>query len=409
VSALAPARPSCLASWARASRPSALQTMLSRASGPGIISFALGLPSPALFPRDDLTQAAMVTLDSDPLALQYAPPLAQLREHVVELMAARGVSCRPQQVFLTAGAQQGMSLLARTLVEPGSRVIVERLTYTGFRQILEPFAPEVVEIPVDARDGMDLDALARVLATGRRPSLIYMMSHGHNPLGLTMREDAKRRLVALAARYGVPVMEDDAYGFLQYGREMSAPLRALDDEWICYVGSFSKILAPGLRQGWLVVPEAYIDALSIAKEATDINMATLTQRVLTTYLGTGKLPAHIDRLRVEYRTRRNVMLRMLAERLPAGSRWQMPDAGLFVWVELPSHVRADEVLRIAVEEEGVAFLPGSAFSSSGTDAANCMRLNFSHATLPLIEDGIGRLGRAIARAARCGMFVGAEV
>jgi 2-aminoadipate transaminase len=388
-----------LAAWAAAARPSALQAMLSVSARPEILSFALGLPAPELFPIADLARAATAVL-SDPMALQYSPPIARLKDHVCALMAARSVSCTPAQVFLTAGAQQGMSLLTRLLLEPHSRVIVETLTYTGFRQVLEPFAPEIVEVPTSADEGIDTDALARVLAHGPRPALIYAMSHGHNPLGISMPAEKRARLVELAAHYGVPVIEDDAYGFLQYGDAAAAPLRALDGRWVCYVGSFSKILAPGLRQGWLVVPESWMAALSIAKESSDINTRTFNQLVLTTYLETGLLPGHVDMLRREYRSRRDAMLHALRLHLPEGARWRTPTAGLFVWIELESRVCTDELLRLALEREHVAFLPGRAFSASGAEGAHCMRLNFSRLPVHDIEEGIRRLGRAVNDAPR---------
>ncbi|HEU0052146.1 MAG TPA: PLP-dependent aminotransferase family protein, partial [Longimicrobium sp.] len=271
----APSAESALAPWARDTRPSALQEMLSLTARPGVLSFALGLPAPELFPRDEVARAATRVLAEEPGSLQYAPPLARLREQVVALMAERGVACAPEQVFLTAGAQQGMSLLARLFLQPGGRVVTERLTYTGFRQVLEPFSPSLAQVDTDPADGMDVDALARLLAHGPRPALIYAMPRGHNPVAAGMSAEKMERLAALAARHGVPVIEDDAYGFLQYGPAMRAPLRALDAEWVCYAGSFSKIMAPGLRQGWLVVPPSLVPRLAIAKEAADIDTATL--------------------------------------------------------------------------------------------------------------------------------------
>jgi len=372
--------------------------MLSLASRPGTLSFALGLPAPELFPKADLSRAAAAVLEDDPLSLQYTPPLERLKEHVVQLMVRRGISCSVGQVFLTAGAQQGLSLLARLLLEPGSRVAIEQLTYTGFRQVLEPFSPELVGVPTCADDGMDVDTLASDLATKRRPALIYVIPEGHNPLGVSLGVEKRARLALLAARYGVPVIEDDAYGFLQYGNDMTIPLRAHDTDWVCYVGSFSKILAPGLRQGWLVVPEEFGVKLSIAKESNDLNTATLAQRILCAYLDTGLLPMHMERLRCEYRARRNAMLQALEAHFPEGARWRSPEAGVFVWVELPSNVQIEEVLKLAVEEEQVAFLPGHAFSAHGADATHCMRLNFSYSPVPAIEEGIYRLSRAVDRA-----------
>jgi len=276
-------------------------------------------------------------------------------------------------------------------------VAAERLTYTGFRQVLEPYRPRLAEVDTDPADGMDVDALARALARGRRPALIYAMPRGHNPVAAGMSAEKMARLAELAERHGVPVIEDDAYGFLQYGPGMRAPLRALCPEWVCYVGSFSKILAPGLRQGWLVVPAALVPRLAIGKEASDINTATFAQRTLSAYLDAGRLPEHVDTLRRAYRARRDAMLRALEAHFPAGTRWEVPDAGLFLWLRLPDGLRADRVLRVAVEEENVAFLPGNAFATDGETAAGCMRLNFSHPAEGDIEDGVRRLARAVER------------
>ncbi len=387
-----------LAAWARAVRPSAIGAMMQAMARPGVISFALGLPAPELFPVDAYTGAAAHVLRSDRGALQYRAASPRLKAQVAELMQQRGVLCRPEQVFLTTGAQQALALFARMFLEPGGTVLCERLVYMGFRQVLEPFSPSLAQVDTDPADGMDVDALARLLAHGPRPALIYAMPRGHNPVAAGMSAEKMERLASLAARHGVPVIEDDAYGFLQYGPAMRAPLRALDAEWVCYAGSFSKIMAPGLRQGWLVVPPSLVPRLAIAKEAADIDTATLAQRTLSAYLETGRLPEHVDNLRRTYGRRRDAMLRAIETHFPDGTRWQVPDAGLFLWVELPAGVRADSVLRVAVEEERVAFLPGNAFAADRQTAAGCMRLNFSHPSEDAIDDGIRRLARAIDRA-----------
>jgi 2-aminoadipate transaminase len=377
-----------------------LQALLASTAGPGTLSLALGMPAPELLPRAGLAQAAAAVLQSDPAVLQYTPPVERLKEHVLKLMAARGAPCAPEQVFLAGGAQQGMSLLARILLDPGGRVITERLTYTGFRKVLEPFSPTIVEVPTTAAEGMDLDALAQLLATGPRPALIYTIPHGHNPIGASLSGGKRARLAELAARYGVPVIEDDVYGFLQYGDRMEPPLRALDPDWICYAGSFSKIVAPGLRQGWLVVPERYVTRLAVAKEATDINTATFAQHLLSAYLDTGVLPGHVEELRSGYRARRDAMLHALEVHFPPWAAWRTPEAGLFVWVELPPAVDAMELLRGAVQNEGVAFVPGIVFSSDGKCGSHCMRLNFSHPSEATIRECVARLGRALGRVPR---------
>ena len=385
-----------LARWAREIAPSALQTMLSVTARPGLLSLALGLPAPELFPAADLAAAGTRVLAGDPVALQYAPPFAPLKRHVVELMARRGVRCTEEQVFLTAGGQQGMSLLVRLLLDPGGTVLLERLCYTGLRQAVEPFQPRVLSVETDLDTGIDVDAVEAHLAAGERPAFLYVVTDGNNPLAVRVSAEKRARLVELARRYAVPIVEDDAYGFFQYVDDPLPPLRALDDRWVLYVGTFSKIFAPALRVGWLVVPEALVPRLAIVKESSDINTTTFTQRTISSYIDAGLLPAHLDLLRREYGARRDAMLEALAEHFPASARWRAPAAGIFVWVELPEGVDSGLLLQRAVEAEGVAFLPGHAFAyGDDTFGRNCIRLNFSHSSPERVREGVARLGRVL--------------
>src|SRR5690349_18312489 len=391
-------QPTELAGWARGLKRSAMQEMLVATLRPNILSFALGLPAIELFPTAAIAAAAERVLSTNPVALQYHPPLKSLKQHVRELMKQRGVDCREEQIFLTAGAQQGMSLLAHLLLEPGRSVITEELIYPGFQQVLAPFQPRVITVSTDAETGMDVDAVEQHLRGGERPSFIYSITDGHNPLSVRLDKSKRTRLVELAERYRVPIIEDDAYGFLCYENPLP-PLRALSEASVFYVGSFSKILAPALRVGWLVVPEELILPLSVIKESTDIDAAPLSQRIVNDYLDTGALPAQIDKLRTEYRLRRDTMMRTLAENFPDAARWTKPDCGFFVWVELPPAVDVDELFRRALEDEDVAFIPGHAFSVNNKQSStSSIRLNFSHPTTAQIEEGIPRLARVLKSA-----------
>jgi len=384
-----------LAGWAQGLEQSALQKMLVATARPGIISFALGMPAVELFPTAALASATERVLSVNAGALQYSPPLQSLKQHVRELMKRRGVNCHEEQIFLTAGAQQGMSLLSRLLLEPGGSVITEELIYSGFQQVLEPFQPQVLTVSTDAETGMDVDAVEQYLRGGARPSFIYAITDGHNPLSVRLHSSKRTRLVELAEQYRVPIIEDDAYGFLCYENPLP-PLRALSERWVFYVGSFSKILAPALRVGWLIVPEELILPLSIIKESTDIDAAPLSQRIVNAYLDTGQLPAQIDMLRTQYRLRRGTMLRALAENFPDAARWTKPGCGFFVWVELPPAVDVDELFRRALEDENVAFIPGHAFSVNNKRSSTpSIRLNFSHPTTTRIDEGIPRLARVL--------------
>ena len=384
-----------LAGWARGLEQSALQKMLVATARPGITSFALGMPAVELFPTQALAEAAEHVLSVNAGALQYSPPLQSLKQHVREVMKWRGVNCREEQIFLTAGAQQGMSLLSRLLLEPGGSVITEELIYSGFQQVLEPFQPHVLTVSTDAETGMDVGAVEQYLNDGARPSFIYSITDGHNPLSVRLSSSKRKRLVELAEQYRVPIMEDDAYGFLCY-EDPLPPLRALSERWVYYVGSFSKILAPALRVGWIVVPEELILPLSVIKESTDIDAAPLSQRIVNAYLDTGQLRGQIDMLRTQYRLKRVTMLRALAENFPDAARWTKPDCGFFVWVELPPVVDVDELFRRALEDEHVAFIPGHAFSVNNKQSStSSIRLNFSHPTTAQIEEGIPRLARVL--------------
>src|SRR5690349_15388261 len=372
-----------------------MQEMLVATLRSGITSFALGLPAVELFPTTALAEATERVLSTNPVALQYSPPLQSLKQHVRELMKQRGVNCREEQIFLTAGAQQGMSLLSHLLLEPGCSVITEELIYPGFQQVLEPFQPQVLTVSTDAETGMDVDAVKQYLRGGARPRFIYSITEGHNPLGVRLDATKRTRLVELAGQYRVPIVEDDAYGFLWYENPLP-PLRALSERWVFYVGSFSKILAPSLRAGWLVVPEELILPLSVIKESTDIDAAPFSQHIVNAYLDTGQLPAQIDTLRQQYGLRRDVMLRVLAENFPADARWTKPDGGFFVWVELPETIDVDKLFRKAIDDERVAFIPGYAFSVNNKQPqSRGIRLNFSHPPAARIEEGIPRLARAL--------------
>ena len=385
-----------LAKWARKVKRSPLQEALFAAAQPGIISFAMGLPAPELFPVEGLMNASRYVLANDSRAMQYGPPFQPLKKQIVQLMAKRKVFCSERQIFLTTGAQQGINLLARLLLEPGGQVLTEDLVYTGFQQVIEPYEPALLSAPTDSEKGIDVAAVAALLAEGARPAFVYAMSGGHNPLAVSLAEAKRLQLVELSRQYRIPIIEDDPYGFLYYGDTTLPPLRAYDEQWVFYVGSFSKILTPSLRVGWLVVPEELIPKLSAVKEASDIDTNTFTQRLISRFLEQEEIETHLSMLRHEYCVRRDAMAQALREHFPEAARWLIPDQGIFFWVELPHQRDALPLLVAALEKERVAFIPGNAFSVNVlSTAANCMRLNFSHSNSDLIREGIARLGRLL--------------
>lgn len=358
-----------------------------------------GLPAVELFPADEYAEAVTQVLSEDPSALQYSPTWEPLREQIVDLMRRRGVACDSSQIVLTTGAQQGIDLLSQLFLEPGGQAAVETITYTGVRQAMAPMSPELLQIASDPTRGIDVEELEGSLEEGQRPRLLYIMSDAHNPLGVSLPQASRKRLVELSSRYGFPIIEDDPYGLLSYDEDLEPPLVASGSEHVLYVGSFSKILAPGLRLGWIVAPSVLEPRLAMLKEAADLECSSLTQRAVSHLLSHWDLDAHLDLLRRTYGERRQALLSALDHHWRGRARWSQPKAGMFVWVELDREIDTEELLRRAVEEEGVAFIPGHAFlakdhQQSDVVARRAMRLSFS--TLP--PDS---LAAAVAKVDRC--------
>lgn len=384
-----------LADWTHGMQRSVLRQMLAVVSRPGILSFAGGLPAPDLFPIEDYSTALAHVLATDKGALQYGPPFLPLKRHIVDLMAERGVACTAEQVFLTTGAQQALDILTRLMLNAGGQVMLEEIVYTGIRQVVAPNQAQILPVRTDLETGLEVDDVIGHLESGASPAFLYIIPDAHNPLGVSLSQDKRTLLAGIAADYGLPIIEDDPYGFLSYDGRCLPPVRAYNDTHIFYVGSFSKIMAPALRLGWLIAPEALIPKLTVIKEVGDLESSALTQRAVAAYLDAGHLPDHLFRLQTEYRIRRDAMLDALARYFPAGIKWTYPRAGMFIWVELPEHVDAAVLLETAIERERVAFIPGHAFAQPGTRANHTMRLNFSNCCLADIEEGIMRLGRVL--------------
>ena len=363
---------------------------------PGFVSLAGGLPAPELIPRDAYAAALADVLAGDPAALQYGQPHEPLRERIVELMRERGIDCDPRQVLLTSGAQQALSLAAQLLMAPGAEVLAEEHVYAGLRQALLPYRPSVLTVRTDLDAGMDVDGVRALLAWGARPAFIYAMADTHNPCGVRLGRERRRGLVALARRFGVPVVEDDTYGLLRYDHDWLPALRAYDDEWVIYAGSFSKILAPGLRLGWLVLPPRFAREAGVLKEAADLECSALTQRAVARLLHHG-FAGHLDRVRRAYRCRRDALLAALQDHFPEGARWTRPPGGFFVWVELPPGLDGDRVCEEALAEAQVAVVPGSAFAAGAGAPANRLRLSFSSCAPDDIRTAVERLGRLLHR------------
>jgi 2-aminoadipate transaminase len=381
---------------------SIIRDLLRLTERPEVISLAGGLPAPECFPAEELTMAAEGILAREPLAaLQYGltEGYRPLRALVIERMKARlAIDVAQEQVLITSGSQQGLDLLGRLFLTSGTLVAVEDPTYLGALQAWHPCAPRYVTVPVD-EDGLNVDALERMLADGVRPQFLYIMSCFQNPTGITLSHERRRALVEVVSKYGLPIVEDDAYGELYYGEERPLPVASMDMEMhgelrhVVYLSSFSKVLAPGLRVGWMAAPEELISKLTQVKQGVDLHTNSLSQATVYEACRDGLLDRHVPFIRSFYRTRRDVMLTALEQHMPEDVRWVRPEGGMFVWITLPPHVDSTQLFHTAIKHD-VAFVPGATFYANG-GGQNTMRLNFSLPTPAQIEEGITRLGQAV--------------
>jgi 2-aminoadipate transaminase len=382
-----------LARRAEKMNPSVIREILKVTERPGIISFAGGLPSPKTFPVEAFREACDKVLHGDGrAALQYAASegYAPLREAVAAMLPWK---VDPAQVLITTGSQQGLDLVAKVLIDAGSRILVETPTYVGALQAFTPMEPEVVGVPGDA-EGLDVEALADVATSAR---FLYVLPNFQNPTGRTMSEARRHALSHRASELGLPVVEDNPYGDLWFDAPPPAPLSARNPEGGVYLGSFSKVLAPGLRLGYVVAPKALFPKILQAKQAADLHSPGFNQRVVAEVMKDGFLQRHVPTIRALYKSQRDAMLAALAREMEGlDVQWNTPDGGMFLWARLPAGMNAIELLPRAVDK-GVAFVPGAPFYAQDADART-MRLSFVTATHEQIDAGIAALARAIREA-----------
>ncbi len=382
--------PWTLARRAERMNPSVIRELLKLTERPGIISLAGGLPSPDTFPIDAMRVACdRVLRDDGRSALQYAASegYGPLREWVA---ASLPWAVDPAQVLITTGSQQGLDLVAKVLIDSGSRVLVETPTYLGALQAFAPMEPQIEGVASDA-EGVDVGNLT-AKADGAR--FLYVLPNFQNPTGRSMGLARRQALVDAAVRVGLPLVEDNPYGDLWFDQPPPTPLTALNPEGCIYLGSFSKILAPGLRLGFLVAPASVYPKLLQAKQAADLHSPSFNQRVVAEVLKDGFLDRHVPTIRALYKRQCHAMLSALrTEMAGLDVRWNEPDGGMFLWVHLPKGMNATELLPKAVAQ-GVAFVPGSAFYADHADPRT-LRLSFVTAPVDQIASGIAALARTI--------------
>ncbi|UCU93789.1 PLP-dependent aminotransferase family protein [Hydrogenophaga taeniospiralis] len=379
-----------LAKRAHKMNPSVIREILKVTEKPGIISFAGGLPSPRTFPVEAFAAACETVLRTDGrAALQYAAsegyrPLCEW------VAASMPWDVSADQVLITTGSQQGLDLVAKVLIDEGSTVLVETPTYLGALQAFTPMEPNIVSVDSDA-EGVDVEDLVSK-AEGAR--FLYVLPNFQNPTGRSMSEARRQALVERAAAIGLPLVEDNPYGDLWFDQPPPKPLTARNPEGCIYLGSFSKVLAPGLRLGYVIAPKAIMPKLLQAKQAADLHSPSFNQRMVSEVLKDGFIDRHVPTIRALYKSQCHAMLEALQKEM-AGLDvvWNTPDGGMFLWVRLPEGMSAVELLPKAVDK-GVAFVPGAAFYADHADPRT-LRLSFVTASVEQIHIGIAALAQAI--------------
>jgi 2-aminoadipate transaminase len=398
----------------RGMKSSAMREMMALTERPDVISLAGGLPDTSTFPPELYARLmADVAHESTSRALQYGPTegMSATTHCIAEVMAAEGTTIDPSEVIVTTGGQQVIDLVCKTLIDPGDVIVAEAPTYPGAVPTFSAYEAAVEQIEMDA-DGMPIDELERTLdrlhSEGRRPKFIYTIPNFQNPGGVTMSLARRRRLIEVARERELLVLEDNPYGLLRYEGEALPTLYSLDSQaagrvgasdLVIYLGTFSKILSPGLRLGWAVAPRPVLEKLNLGKQGADLCSSPVTQMFVAAYFaqergsGSGWLE-HVERLRDLYRTRRDAMFEALEEQFGEHAVWTRPQGGLFVWATLDKRIDTTDLLALATKQ-GVAFVPGRAAYMDGHSGSSAMRLNFAGTAEEQIHEGIRRIGKTI--------------
>ena len=379
---------------------SEIRELLKVTRRPDIISFGGGLPDPQTFPVEDLEDISCKILrENGAVALQYGPTEgeAPLREEIAKWMRREKASIKPENILITAGSQQGLDIVSRILLDPGDVVIVELPTYIGGLQAFNSYRANMIGVPQDD-EGMRMDLLEKVLAKlakrDKKPKLIYVVPDFQNPSGVTMSLQRRKKLLQIAYQYGVPILEDSPYRDLRYAGKNIPAIYSLDiQNQVVVLGTFSKLLCPGLRIAWIMASTEWMDRMVVAKQSMDLCSPTYTQLLIAEYLRRGLLPRQIEKIRKLYGRKLEVMLKALEQHMPEGVKWSKPKGGLFLCIELPKKMSANDLFPKAIENK-VAYVVGSAFHCNGK-GQNTMRINFSYSSEQQIIEGTQRLAKML--------------
>jgi 2-aminoadipate transaminase len=384
----------------RAMKSSAMRDLMAVTARPEVISLAGGLPDTSTFPPDTFAAIAQrIAAESCAKALQYGPTegLVETRDCIAQVMGAEGMRVDPEDVIVTTGGQQVLDLVTKTLIDPGDVIVAEAPTYPGAVPTFSSYQAEVVQIEMDAC-GMRVDLLEETLdgleRDGRTPKFIYTVPTFQNPAGVTMSLERRRRLVEIAHERELLVLEDNPYGMLRYEGDGLPTLRSLDEGvYVMYLGTFSKILSPGIRLGWVVAPPPVLEKINLGKQGVDLCTSTLSQLMVQAYFEQFDWRDYVGSLKEVYRDRRDTMLDALAEFFPREAEWTRPQGGMFIWVTLPEFIDTTDLLARALRDN-VAFVPGAGAYLDGR-GRNSMRLNFSASSGDDIREGIRRIGEVV--------------
>lgn len=372
--------------------------ILKVAGDPKVISFAGGLPAPELFPVEDLKKVTNEVYDeSGREALQYsiAAGYPKLREQIAKRMNRSGIKCDIDNIMITTGSQQSIDLTAKLFVNPGDTVIVEQPTYLCALDVFRSYGAHMVGVPMDD-DGMKMDALEQAVKDNPNTKFIYTVPSFQNPTGRTMTADRRQKMIEIADKYNIMILEDDPYGAIRFAGKDVAPVKTYDhDERVIYMSTFSKILAPGLRIGWIVAEKTLVKKFTLMKQTVDVHSDNLTQHIIAKYMAEYNIDDHIAKIRDVYRRREGLMMDAIEKYFPKDARYSHPEGGLFIWVEVPG-VDTQSLFNTCIDHD-VAFVPGEPFYADKV-IPGTFRLNYSNMQDDKIVTGIERLGNAIKEA-----------
>lgn len=360
-----------------------------------MISFAGGLPAPELFPIEALKKVINEVFDeSGREALQYSSAIGYpaLREQIAQRMNRQGIKTTVDNIMITTGSQQSIDITAKMFVNPGDTVIVEKPTYLGALDVFRSYGAHIVGVEMD-EDGMRMDQLEKAVAANPNTKFIYTIPNFQNPTGRTMSAERREQMIEIANKYDIMIMEDDPYGAIRFAGDIE-PVKFYDnEERVIYLSTFSKILAPALRLGWIVMNKDLIPKYSVMKQSADVHSDNLTQHIVAKFMAEYNIDEHVNKIRKVYRKRENVMMAAIEKYFPAGVNYSHPQGGLFIWVEVPGDVDTIQLFNTCIKHN-VAFVPGEPFYPDKVTPGT-FRLNYSNMSEEQIQTGIERLGSAI--------------